>query len=161
MVGKIHCRIPNGYASPPQSYEAIRTRVPNIDWLLPESRCCRNTFIETLFELGQQGDEAFSEMPHHPDLNAHMTLWATACRNLTGRSRGQQCSTSFPLALSSRFAPVSSCQKDQNSVFHFVRSQFAKGREKSVSGDGPEIRINLGSHNLTLLWYGNRLEWQT
>ncbi len=52
----------------------------NINGLLPKSRCSGNPFIETLFELGQQGDEAFSEMPHHPDLNAHMTIWATPCQ---------------------------------------------------------------------------------
>jgi hypothetical protein len=42
--------------------------------LLPKSRCSVNLFRETQFELGQQGDEAFSEMPHHPDPNTHMTI---------------------------------------------------------------------------------------
>jgi hypothetical protein len=50
--------------------------------LLPNSHRFKNTFREALFELGQQGDEAFSEMPHHPEPNAHMTICATAGKRL-------------------------------------------------------------------------------
>jgi hypothetical protein len=54
---------------------------------LLKSRCFKNTFRETRFELGSQGGEASSKMPHHPDLNAHMMIWATAHERSTNDLR--------------------------------------------------------------------------
>jgi hypothetical protein len=56
--------------------------------LLPKSRCFRNTFRETQFELGYQGDEAFSEMPGGKALSFHgLSMGETPGPE---RSRGEQ-----------------------------------------------------------------------